>query len=805
MEAMTGKLEQFVNAACEIADGMRHESQFVSLALLERFFPKGFWRDDEEELHNLALLLDAAGVALKRRDGKQAELRRRTRDTGPLDQAIRIRDGFREKRFGPKEYLSKATLARLGSMSKAGTTDHAGALGEALEAVGFKSLGSWATTWNRHRLFIPDEGVELRLEGPKLQLAKPRQVNVCSPVAGDDLLQRHFPDFRSYTCAAQRDAVHAILEADGPEVVIVRLPTGSGKSLLYLLASAEWRRRGKPATSVVVSPVIAIQNDQVRKIKKDYHFARLEAAELNSTVSSNERNAIYRRLRAGKLDALFVGPEKLVDPFFQQILIESAMHIRLFVVDEAHMVAEWGQDFRPDFFRLGVVRNRLRDQNPQIQTLLLSATLTENSERVLLQVFRVSKLLSEANKLVSEAPKANSFNERSIRTELSIRVIRHSAQADSDETLIGLVRQVPRPCIIYCARKEHVRKLRSKFRQLGIRRFLDYMGSTPPDSRRERLEAFHSGDVDFVLATNAFGLGVDKADVRSVIHYDVPSNLDEYYQQIGRAARDHLTGHAFLLYSPASMRRATRDKRAIIKTETAAARAQTMLDERLELPADGAGGCLLPLHALPKHIEQASSLNRSWNFAVLNILEQVGDLDIDRAVLREVWVREGSKPQRLDRYPDLKRALRLALPKKAGQKVDLAAFSISENVSFSQLEQDLVKAVLEFAVELVRDDEVSSHDREEWVLVHRHGARTWTRQHTLRLEDHRNQRFQLAEKQRKQLRNFLSAQVCRMRAFEEVYGYTLGQACGHCDKCDKSLMIEASDEQDERLNGRRGR
>ena len=173
---------------------------------------------------------------------------------------------------------------------------------------------------------------------------------------------------------------------------------------------------------------------------------------------------------------------------------------------------------------------------------------------------------------------------------------------------------------------------------------MDYMGSTPPDSRRsERLEAFHSDDVDFVLATNAFGLGVDKANVRSVIHYDVPSNLDEYYQQIGRAARDHLTGHAFLLYSPASMCRATRDKRAILKTEKAAARAEKMFDKRLELPVDGPGGCLLPLHALPEHILQASVLNRNWNFAVINILEQLRDLEVDRAVLRHVWVRKGAK------------------------------------------------------------------------------------------------------------------------------------------------------------------
>jgi hypothetical protein len=113
MEAMTGKLDQFIIAACEIADDLRHDSQLVSIAMLKRFLPKGLWRDDEKDLRSLELLLDAVGVYVERLDGKQTKLRRRSRDTGFLDQAIRIRDGFKEKLFGTKEHLSKATLARL--------------------------------------------------------------------------------------------------------------------------------------------------------------------------------------------------------------------------------------------------------------------------------------------------------------------------------------------------------------------------------------------------------------------------------------------------------------------------------------------------------------------------------------------------------------------------------------------------------------------------------------------------------------------------------------------------------------------
>jgi len=777
---MTDKLGTFIQAACEIADALRSEEQTVPIAMLKRFLPRASWSDDEEDLRRLELVLDAVGIALERSDAKQARLRRRSRDTGTMDQAVRTRDGFREKLFGPKEHVSKGTLLQLASFSRAGTTDAVGALGEALEAAGFKSLGDWATKWNRHRLIIPGKGVDLVLGRPTLRLAKLRRFTSCSPVPGDGLLFRYFPEFKNYTCAGQRNAVHAIVNGDGPAVVIANLPTGSGKSLLYLLPSAEWRGLGQPATSLVISPVIALQNDQVRKIQKDYRVSGLKAAELNSTVSVKERTSIYRRLRSGDLDVLFLAPEKLVDPFFQQVLIDSAKHLRLFVVDEAHIVADWGQDFRTDFFRLGVVRNRLLEENPRLQTLLLSATLTAESESTVLRVFHNPEPIVR-------------FDEPSFRKELSIRVIRHRSEAEVDDTLIGLLHQLPRPCIIYCARRDHVRKLRKMLRQKGIRRFMDYMGSTPPDSRRERLKAFHDGDVDFVLATNAFGLGVDKANVRSVIHYDVPSSLDEYYQQIGRAARDHQTGHTFLLYSPSSMRRSTKDKRAIIKTETAAARARTMLDEREELPCDGTGRCLLPLHALPEHITQPSELNRNWNFAVLNILEQCHDLEVDRAVLRRVWVNKGSRPERLDQYPRLKKALRTALRKNSGREVDLAASSIDDRVSFSELERELVRAVLASAVELIRNDQISEQEREEWVLVHRHGSRTWTPLHSRRLDENRNERFKLAEKQRRQLQAFLSAKGCRMQAIARVYGHRLDRPCGHCDKCDSSLSIEAGD------------
>ncbi|NLY00507.1 MAG: ATP-dependent DNA helicase RecQ [Rhodopirellula sp.] len=783
---MTGKLDAFLNAACDIADCLGEDpkaqkgSTSVPVAMLTGYLPRGVWTGDHEDQQRLESCLDAVGVAVEGWDGKRADLRYRSWDTGPLDQATRLRDGFRARIFGPKELLSKASLVRLAGYSKAGTTDFAGVLGAALESVGFKSLGTWQMKRGKNRLVIQNEQLTLQLKSAPVRFAAKRHFKTSKPVPSDDLLRRHFPSFSRYTCAAQRDAVHALLAPDGPEVVIARMPTGSGKSLLYLLASDEWRRRTEKSTAIVVSPVIALMNDQVRKIQQDYEFTGLRVAEINSTVPAPDRTKIYRKLRKGELDALFLSPEKLVDPFFQQILIDCAAHVRLFVVDEAHMVAEWGQDFRPDFFRLGVVRNRLLAENPKIKTLMLSATLTEDSERTLLQVFRNPAGVAR-------------FEDPSLRKELSIRVIANSQEAGPTETLLALVRQVPRPCIVYCTRRDHVRRLRKEFRQLSIRRVMDYTGATASDARRERLEAFQRGDVDFVLATSAFGLGVDKADVRTVIHFDVPRSVDEYYQQIGRAARDHWTGHAFLLYSPSSMGQATKDNKAIIKPETAAARALAFLSERLDLPADGPGAALVPLHALPGHIAQASELNRNWNFAVLNILEQMGDIEVDRAVLRTVRVQPGSKPERLRRYPTLASCLARHLQASSPRDVDLGKLCLSKRVSFSDLERDLVAAVLDGAIELIRDDDTSEQEREEWVLVRRHGLGTWSPEHISRLVDYHVECHKRAEKQRRELRDLVRGKRCRMGVFSTVYGYSLDKPCGHCDRCDCSLSIKPED------------
>lgn len=766
---MAGKdLEQYLRAALAIADELDDEEQDVPWAFLRGRIPA---RDRQDPIgrQRLSVALDVVNV---RTCGDLRRLRLYATGTGPLDQALRLRRAFGDKTFGPRETIESSLIRSLAGVTRQGS-QAVDDLVDALNRAGFPRIGSIEHKWKRDRVVLPEGPIVLSCSPVRSSLALAEQ-RVVRPSVGppaDELLTRHFPRFQGYTSDAQRDAVHELLNPDGARHVLVRLPTGAGKSLLYLLPCAEWRRRGEPSTAVVVSPIIALQNDQVQKIERKYESTGLVARQINSTVSAAERTDTYRMLRKGKLDLLFLSPERVADPIFREILALAAHHVRMLVIDEAHIVDEWGQDFRPDFFRLGRERERLAQHVPELRTLFLSATITPDTESTLEQVFRLA-----------EPPRQ--FIDPSLRTEVSIRVMPCKDEDARTNALQRLLEEVPLPCIVYCSKTDHVRELRRRLRDSGIRRCMDYMGPTAPDQRQARLRWFHDGDVDYVLATSAFGLGVDKADVRTVIHYDVPSSLDGYYQAVGRAARDGATGHAFLLYTSGSMGAATRENFAILTAERAIERAELMLHEREDLKWDGDGACIVPLHALPSKVNADSELNRKWNFAVLNILEQLGSIRVDGVVHRHVTVRRGKNATALSQFPGAE-AVSAAVGTRA-KSLDLLRLARKEHVALAVLAQLVARLVLERGLELVDEEDDSA---EEWVLVHRDGDVTWSRRHTAAVEAHRQGRVERAKREVGELHAFLKSRGCRFGPIASVYRLAAPEPCGHCDRCRADLAF----------------
>src|SRR5688500_12839535 len=295
----------------------------------------------------------------------------------------------------------------------------------------------------------------------------------------------------------------------GGRDVFVLLPTGGGKSLCYQLPALL-----SEGTALVVSPLIALMKDQVDK---------LLAMGVNATFvnSSLEPDEVGRRLRAierGEVKLVYAAPERLVLPQFLELL--GRVKLSFFAIDEAHCISEWGHDFRPEYREL----RRLRSLFPDVPIGAFTATATQRVRADIVAQLR----LHDAARFVGSFNRANLFYE--------VRPKETAGQAHSQ--LMGYLREHEQESgIIYCATRATTEQLAEKLRSEGVAA-VAYHGGLENDVRRRRQEAFVRDDVSVMVATIAFGMGIDKPDVRYVVHYDLPKNLEGYYQESGRAGRD---------------------------------------------------------------------------------------------------------------------------------------------------------------------------------------------------------------------------------------------------------------------------
>ena len=314
----------------------------------------------------------------------------------------------------------------------------------------------------------------------------------------------------------QAEAVEAVSE--GRDTLAV-LPTGAGKSAIYQLAAVL-----RPGPTVVVSPLLALQRDQVEALGGREVGG---AVEWNSTVRPADKRAALEQLAGGGLEFLLVAPESLVRDDVLARLEEARPS--LFVVDEAHCVSAWGHDFRPDYLRLREVVVRVG--RPPV--LALTATAAPP----------VRATIVERLGLRDPVMVVRGFDRPNIH--LAVRPVLDEAEK------VPVVREViaaaGTPGIVYVATRRRAEEVASALGAEGVLA-VPYHAGLPARSRESVQEIFMAGDVDVVVATNAFGMGVDKADARFVVHHDVPDSLDSYYQEIGRAGRDGEPARAVLLY-----------------------------------------------------------------------------------------------------------------------------------------------------------------------------------------------------------------------------------------------------------------
>lgn len=327
-----------------------------------------------------------------------------------------------------------------------------------------------------------------------------------------DLLKKYF-GYDTFRPLQEEIVTHIVSAKDA----LVLMPTGGGKSLCYQLPALKL-----PGMALVISPLIALMKDQVDALRAN----GVSAAFMNSTLSFQELNRIEMQARRGELKLLYLAPERVAMPRIQAFLKE--LSISLLAVDEAHCISEWGHDFRPEYRSLMVLRQLF----PRVPLVALTATA---NPRVRDDIVR--QLGLQGGRLFQ-----SSFN----RPNLTYRII------PKKKALDGLVRHLAaragQSVIIYCFSRKGTEQLVADLKANGIQALAYHAGLTN-DKRQETQEKFIRDEVSVIVATVAFGMGIDKPDVRLVVHMDLPKSLEGYYQETGRAGRDGLPSECLLFYS----------------------------------------------------------------------------------------------------------------------------------------------------------------------------------------------------------------------------------------------------------------
>ncbi|MEP7234793.1 MAG: ATP-dependent DNA helicase RecQ [Ignavibacteriota bacterium] len=564
----------------------------------------------------------------------------------------------------------------------------------------------------------------------------------------------------------QEEAISNLL--NGKDSLVV-MPTGGGKSLCYQLPAVSMN-----GTAIIISPLISLMKDQVDKLES----RNIPAAAINSSQSYEESKAILGRIREGEIKLLYVSPERLESESFRTLI--SEIPISLIAVDEAHCISEWGHDFRRSYRRIPEFYDLFVDRRPPV--IALTATATPEVR------FDIKEQLGlrEPLEIVTGFERPN----------ISYAVLR---EYEKEVELINLAHSIEGSIIVYTSSRSRADKIALNLRQLGFRADC-YHAGMGNDARMSVQENFHSGELQIIVATSAFGMGIDKPDVRAVVHFDLPATLEAYYQESGRAGRDGNEALAILMYNSGD----ERTHEFILQRNTPSPDDLLVLYHALHQMASNPIGTFYQgnltftgnqlLAGIP---EFGSSISKS-----LELLSEAGLLVIEnsQAAIRTTTVKFLVQKQRREEYIYKKSAGSLVLKKLHALEDEVGLgmeFIFNADDVIRSLEID--RGSFNRSLRLLEANGFLSHKTSSFATTQSKvytirflGPRLYDEDITLPLE-RLQAAFDHTIGKLREVQNYATSWRCRAAMILNYFGEKHeGGSCGKCDVCSRKESIRES-------------